>query len=134
MKKRIALIEMGKDGTFTIFTPDTESTVFGEGNTVAEAKADFENSVKEFIEVFEEIGRKDPDDLKNTTFVYKYDMPSFLNNYDYLNMTKLANMSGINPSLMRQYKRGQYISEKQASKIQTAIHKIGKELLAVRLV
>ena len=125
---------MGKDGTFTIFTPDTESTVFGEGNTVAEAKADFENSVKEFIEVFEEIGRKDPDDLKNTTFVYKYDMPSFLNNYDYLNMTKLANMSGINPSLMRQYKRGQYISEKQASKIQTAIHKIGKELLAVRLV
>lgn len=134
MKKRIALIEMGKDGTFTIFTPDTESTVFGEGNTVAEAKADFENSVKEFIEVFEEIGRKDPDDLKNTMFVYKYDMPSFLNNYDYLNMTKLANMSGINPSLMRQYKRGQYISEKQASKIQTAIHKIGKELLAVRLV
>ena len=134
MKKRIALIEMGKDGTFTIFTPDTESTVFGEGNTVAEAKADFENSVKEFIEVFEEIGRKDPDDLKNTTFVYKYDMPSFLNNYDYLNMTKLANMSGINPSLMRQYKRGQYISEKQVLKIQTAIHKIGKELLAVRLV
>ena len=134
MKKRIALIEMGKDGTFTIFTPDTKSTVFGDGNTVAEAKADFENSVKEFIEVFEEIGREDPDDLKNTTFVYKYDMPSFLNCYDYLNMTKLANMSGINPSLMRQYKRGQYISEKQVSKIQTAIHKIGKELLAVRLV
>ena len=67
-------------------------------------------------------------------WMYKYDMPSFLNYYDYLNMTKLANMSGINPSLMRQYKRGQYISEKQVSKIQTAIHKIGKELLAVRLV
>jgi len=49
-------------------------------------------------------------------------------------MTKLANMSGINPSLMRQYKRGQYISEKQVSKIQAAIHKIGKELLAVQLV
>ena len=134
MKRRTALIEMGKDGTFTIFTPDTKSTVFGDGNTVAEAKADFENSVKEFIEVFEDMGREDPDDLKNTTFVYKYEMPSFLNYYDYLNMTKLANMSGINPSLMRQYKRGQYISEKQVSKIQNAIHKIGKELLAVRLV
>lgn len=133
MKKITALIEMGKDGTFTIFTPETKSTVFGDGNTVAEAKADFENSVKEFIDVYEETGRKDPDDLRNTTFVYKYDMPSFLNYYDYLNMTKLANMSGINPSLMRQYKRGQYISEKQVSKIQTAIHKIGKELLEVRL-
>ena len=62
-------------------------------------------------------------------------MPSFLNYYDFLNMTKLANLADINPSLMRQYKRGQYyISEKHVSKIQTAIHKIEKELLAVRLV
>ena len=71
MKKRTALIEMGKDGTFTIFTPDTQSTVFGDGDTVAKAKADFENTVKEVIEVFEDTGRRDPDDLKNTTFVYK---------------------------------------------------------------
>lgn len=134
MKKRTALIEKGKDGTFGIFTPDIESTIIGEGNTVAEAKADFENSVREIIRFCEEDGVPVPDDLKNITFVYKYDMPSFLNYYDYLNMTKLANMSGINPSLMRQYKRGQYISEKQVSKIQTAIHKIGKELLAVQLV
>ena len=134
MKKRTALIEKSKDGTFGIFTPDIESTIIGEGNTVAEAKADFENSVREIIRFCEEDGVPVPDALKNITFVYKYDMPSFLNYYDYLNMTKLANMSGINPSLMRQYKRGQYISEKQVSKIQTAIHKIGKELLAVRLI
>lgn len=42
MKKRTALIEKGKDGTFGIFTPDIESTIIGEGNTVAEAKADFD--------------------------------------------------------------------------------------------
>lgn len=134
MKKCTALIEKGKDGTFGIFTPDIESTIIGEGKTVAEAKADFENSVKEIIRFCEEDDIPIPDDLKNITFVYKYDMPSFLNCYDYINMTKLANQAGINPSLMRQYKRGQYVSEKQASKIQTAIHKIGKELLAVRLV
>lgn len=134
MKKCIALIEKGQDGTFAIFTPDTKSTVFGDGNTVAEAKADFENTVKEFIEVFEEEGRHDPDDLKNTVFEYKYDLPSFLNCYNYLNMTKLADRAGINPSLMRQYKRGQYVSEKQASKIQEAVHKMGRELLAMRLV
>jgi HTH-type transcriptional regulator/antitoxin HigA len=52
----------------------------------------------------------------------------------FLNVTAFAEWIGINPSLMRQYKRGQYISEKQVSKIQTAIHKIGKELLAVQLV
>ena len=132
--KTTALIEKGKEGSFTIFTPDIKSTIIGEGDTVFEAKADFENTVKEFIEVFEEEGRHDPDDLKNTVFEYKYDLPSFLNCYNYLNMTKLADRAGVNPSLMRQYKRGQYVSEKQASKIQEAIHKIGRELLAVRLV
>ena len=133
MKREIALIEMGKDGTFTVFTPDTNSVVFGDGSTVAEAKADFENTVKEFIETYEETGVQDPDDLKNTSFVYKYDLPSFLSYYKFLNMTQLAKYAGINPSLMRQYKRGQYVSEKQVSKIQAAVHKIGKELSAVKL-
>ena len=115
MKKKVALIEIGKDGTFGVFSPDTKSVMFGNGSTVAEAKADFENSVREFIEVFEETGKPDPDDLKNTTFVYKYDMPSFLSYYKILNMTQFAKYAGINPSLMRQYKHGQYVSEKQVS-------------------
>lgn len=133
MKKSTALIEMGKDGTFGIFTPDIESTIIGEGNTVAEAKADFENSVSEIIELHEETGMKDPDNLKDITFVYKYDLPSFLSYYDFFNISRLAQYAGINSSLMRQYKRGQYVSEKQVSKIQEAIHKIGKELAAIQL-
>ena len=133
MKRRTALIEIGKDGTFGVFSPDTKSVIIGEGNTVAEAKADFENSVKEIIQFCEEDGIKDPDDLKNITFVYKYDMPSFLNYYKYLNVTQFAKYAGINPSLMRQYKLGQSASEKQVMKIQTAIHKIGQELSAVKL-
>ena len=124
---------MGKSGNFTIFTPNLESTIIGEGSTVAEAKADFENSVQEVIKTFEETGTRDPDDLQNITFVYKYDMPSFLSHYKYLNMTQFAKYAGINPSLMRQYKRGQYVSEKQVSKIQAAVHRIGKELAAVKL-
>lgn len=133
MKKKIALIEIGKDGSFGVFSPDTKSVMFGNGSTVVEAKADFENSVREFIETYEETGMQDPDDLKNSTFVYKYDMPSFLNYYKYLNVTQFAKYAGINPSLMRQYKLGQSASEKQVLKIQTAIHKIGQELSAVKL-
>ena len=132
--KTTALIEKGKDGSFTIFTPDIKSTIIGEGNTVLEAKADFENTVKEVLETYKETGEPLPEELQDITFEYKYDMPSFLNCYNYLNMTKLADRAGINPSLMRQYKRGQYVSEKQALKIQEAVHKIGRELLAIRLV
>lgn len=132
--KSTALIELGKDGSFTVFTSDTQSTIIGEGNTVAEAKMDFENSLKEMIRFFEEDGIPDPDNLRNIQFVYKYDLPSFLSYYKFFNMSKLAEYAGINPSLMRQYKKGQYVSEKQVSKIQTAIHKIGRELASVKLI
>lgn len=125
---------MGKDGTFGVFTPDTHSTIIGDGKTIAEAKADFENSVREIIRLCEEDGIEEPDDLKNTIFVYKYDIASFLHYNKYLNMTKFAEYAGINPSLMRQYKRGQYISSQQVSKIQKAINKIGRELAAIKLI
>ena len=131
--KQTALIEMSKNGTFTIFTPDIESTIIGEGETVAEAKADFENSVNEVVESYTENDQTVPEELQNIEFVYKYDLPSFLSYYKYLNMTQFAKYAGINPSLMRQYKQGQYVSEKQVSKIQEAVHKIGKELAAVKL-
>ena len=60
-------------------------------------------------------------------------MPSFLSYYKILNMTQFAKYADINPSLMRQYKQGQDVSEKQVAKIQTAINKIGRELAAVQL-
>lgn len=70
--KTIALIEKGKDGRFGIYTPDIKATIIGEGATVAEAKADFENSVKEVLEMFEE--GEDKGELENIEFEYKYDV------------------------------------------------------------
>lgn len=89
--KATALIERGKDGTFGIFTSDINSVIIGEGNTVAEAKADFENSVKEIFEMYAEEGKNLPDELKNVEFVYKYDMTSMFDYYDWINVTKIEN-------------------------------------------
>lgn len=131
--KKTALIEMGKDGSFSVYTPDIESTIIGEGYTVAEAKSDFENSVAELLQFYQEDGEILPKELQNISFEYKYDLPSFLHHFNFLNITKFAKLAGINPSLMRQYKQGQYVSEKQVSKIQTEIHKIGRELMSIKL-
>ena len=129
-----ALIEMGKDGTFGVFTPDINSTIIGDGATVAEAKADFENSVKEIFEAYQENEDSLPDELKDIEFEYKYDLASFFNYYDWINVSKFAQAIGINDTLMRQYKVGTaYISERQTKKIETALHKFGNELTAVRL-
>jgi len=132
-KKKTALIEMGKDGSFSVYTLDIEATIIGEGATVAEAKSDFENSVAELLRFYQEDGEMIPDELQNVSFEYKYDLPSFFHHFNFLNITKFAQLAGINPSLMRQYKQGQYVSEKQVSKIQTEIHRIGRELMSINL-
>jgi len=129
-----ALIERGKDGTFGIFTPDINSTIIGDGNTVAEAKADFENSVKEVIESYIEHGDELPEELKDIQFVYKYDIASMFNYYDWINVSRFARRAGINPSLMRQYRMGKtYISESQMGKIERTLHSLGNELAAIKL-
>ena len=133
--KTIALIEKGKDGTFGILTPDLQHTIIGEGNSVAEAKTDFENSVNEMVASYTELNKEIPAELKKIQFEYKYDLASLFNQYDFINVSKFAHVAGINASLMRQYKSGsQYISENQLSKIEDAIHKIAREMAAIKLI
>jgi len=129
-----ALIEKGKDGTFGIFTPDINSTIIGEGKTVEEAKADFENSLKEIIQFYKEDKKELPDELKDIQFVYKYDIASMFDYYNWINVSQFAKKAGINASLMRQYRAGKtYISENQISKIENTLHHLGSELTAINL-
>lgn len=132
--KTIALIEKGRNGTFGIFTPNLKSTIIGEGVSVAEAKKDFENSLKEIQEAYAEDGQELPEELKDLTFEYKYDLASLFDYYRVLNVSQFAQAAGINPSLMRQYKGGQYISEKQVTKIEKELNRIGKELANLSLI
>jgi predicted RNase H-like HicB family nuclease len=131
--KTTALIEMGKDGTFGIFTPDLEhSVIWGEGDTVAEAKQDFLRGYSEIVSSYD--NEQIPDELKDLEFVYRYDIASMLNYCNCLNVSKLAKTIDINPSLLRQYKAGTaYISRAQAKKIEAGLHRIGKQLLSISL-
>jgi len=129
-----ALIERGKNGTFGIFTPDMNHTIIGDGNTVEEAKADFENSVQEMVLSYTETGREIPDELKDIQFVYKYDIASMFDYYNWINVSKFAQKVDINASLMRQYRMGKtYISENQIGKIESTLHSLGNELAAIKL-
>jgi predicted RNase H-like HicB family nuclease len=129
-----ALIERGKDGRFGIFTPDINSTIIGEGATVAEAKSDFENSVREILQFYKEDGKPIPDELKDIEFEYRYDIASMFDYYDWINVTRFARRAGINASLMRQYKTGKaYISGAQIDRIESTLHSLGKEMAAIKL-
>ncbi|MBQ1953013.1 MAG: type II toxin-antitoxin system HicB family antitoxin [Alistipes sp.] len=78
--KKTALIEKGKDGTYSVYSADTESTIIGDGDTVAEAKADFENTLREVIEAYAEDGEELPEDLKDVEFEYKLVENIIINN------------------------------------------------------
>lgn len=132
MGKIVVIIEKNKDG-FGAFTDNTKSVIIGEGKTVAETKSDFLNSFDEVVASYNS-PYDVPRELRHPVFEYKYDVSAFFDMFDFLNISKFAKRSGINPSLMRHYKLGDtYISDAQARKIESCIHEIGLELLSVSL-
>jgi DNA-binding transcriptional regulator YdaS (Cro superfamily) len=132
--KPTALIERAGDGIFTIFTPDMESTIIGSGATVADAKSDFEVSVNAVLSYYNESGKQVPDELKEIEFEYKYDTASVFDELSCINISKFAEFAGIYPSTMRQYARGlTRVSEKQARKIEAALHSLGQKFQSVHI-
>ena len=103
----------------------------GYGENVKSAKDDFIVSVRESLAGAAKEGATAPDKIDIT---FKYDIPSFFNYFDYLNVSKFAEYAGINESRMRAYKSGlAFPGEKTTRKIMKAIETIGKEIAAARL-
>lgn len=133
--KTIAIIERGKDGSYGIYTPDLVSTIAGNGMSLEEAKKDFLLAYNEMLLAYKEDLKKEmPDELKDLEFVYKYDAACALEECSkYIKLTELAKEIGINASLLRQYKKGQYISAVQAKRIQVGINQIGMRIASFEL-
>ena len=129
----LAIIE--KDGNgFSVYTENLKTVLHGSGASVAEAKAEMLAGYEDLIKMYADEGRAIRKELKDLSFTYKYDISAFFNAFDFLNASKFAERVGISPSLMRHYKGGNtYISPAQAKKIESGLHQIGKELLAVNL-
>ena len=131
-KKVKAIIGRSKTG-FTIMMEGFDLAM-SYGDTLDEAKKDFENFPKEYIEVSKETGRSVPPELNDgdLEFDYVYDLSGFFAYYYFISPTKVARRMNINPGLMRQYAAGcTYVGGAQKKKIENEIHKIGEELLQV---
>lgn len=67
-------------------------------------------------------------------FTHSYDLTAFFEVFDVLKINAVANLAGINKSLMRQYvSQVKYPSFKQVQKIEQAIKMLGKKLLEVKV-
>ncbi|MBR0292717.1 MAG: pilus assembly protein HicB [Bacteroidales bacterium] len=129
----VAIIEKGKDGFYSIRSEQKVGRYYfgGYGESVKEAKEDFMSSVKESLEGAAADGTATTEGIDVT---FKYDIPSFFNFFDYINISKFAEFAGINESRMRAYKSGiAYPGEKTTRKIMKAIETMGKDLSSVRI-
>ena len=131
-KKVKAIISRSKTG-FTIMMEGFDWAL-SYGDTLEEAKRDFERFPQEYIEVSREAGKTLPPELNNGNleFEYVYDLSGFFAYYNFISPTKIARRIGINTSLMRQYALGgTYVSTSKKKLIENEIHSIGRELIAV---
>ena len=131
MKTR-AIIETGPDGGFDVYLPDIEHHLFyGTGASVQEAKESLEDTYQEILDIYKEDGKPIPKELQDLEFDYKYDIASFFDEFNWINISALAKVLGMNASLLHQYKKGNtYISHQQMKRIESGIHELGRKMLA----
>ena len=105
-----ALIEKTDNGYYSI-TSDEQIGNYclgGYGDSLADAKADFMSVVKE--------------------------AQAFCDYFDWINITKFAQVAGVNESKLRLYKVGKaFAGERTRAKLQAAVKRMGAELAAVNI-
>lgn len=94
----------------------------------AESLNDLEKKVITLLMDFEGL---DPNEIE---LEYYYDVYSLFQQFDFLNISKVAVHAGINPSLLRQYASGvKNPSSDQAKKIENTLHLLAEEMMQVQV-
>ena len=126
MKKLTIIIEQNEEGYWGQIKeyPD----VFTSGKTLTELRT---NGTEALELYFENTGKPM---IKRPKFELVIDLQEFFKINDYINVTKLAERTGMNTSLLRQYSKGlKFPSIEQVKRIEKTIREIGAELLNTHL-
>jgi len=112
------VVEKGEDGLWgRVIYNDNLLADFGT------SVADVDNKIKGLLQEFEGV------DPNNVSFDYAYDMYALFQEFDFLNISKVAKYVGIHAGLLRQYSSGvKHPSLNQAKKIEDTIHRLADEM------
>lgn len=132
MKKVKAVIEIAKDGFYSIYIDDNnlEYGVTGEGETIAEAKNDFDVSYTEMKQLHEKNGWP----FTEIEYSYCYDVVSLLQYYaQYITLVGLSRITGINKCQLSHYINGtSRPGARTVQKLQEGFTRFGGELSSVQ--
>lgn len=100
-------------------------------NLIAEAAESLNDLEKKVITLLVDFEGLDPNQIE---LEYFYDVYSLFQQFDFLNISKVAVHAGINPSLLRQYASGvKNPSSDQAKKIENTLHLLAEEMMQVQV-
>jgi len=108
--------------------------IYGAGDTIEECKQSVQDAIDTIKEFYED--REIPEVLKGDyELVYRYDTESLLKHYKgILTNSAIGRLSGINQKQIQHYAAGlRRPTKKTTERIEMALHKLGRELLSVRL-
>ena len=96
-----------------------QNLIVDHGNNIIELESQF----KVLLQDIENI------DPENIEFEFTYNVYALFDEFDFLNITKVAKHAGINPGLLRQYASGvKHPSLLQAKKIEETIHNLAAQM------
>ena len=112
------IIEKGEDGIWGRINYNDNLIV-----EQSESLDELELKLKMLLYDFENI---DPESI---TFDRRYDLYALFDQFDFLNITKVAKHASINPGLLRQYASGtKHPSLNQAKKIEDTLHNLAGQM------
>jgi predicted RNase H-like HicB family nuclease len=129
-------IEKGKDGTYWGTTQNIPGVVTADGSTLEELKENLNDAIELYIETAQEHKKEIAKKLsKGFELELEIKLSDVFKRVKVLNQSQFAKRIGLNPGLLRQYatKPNVYVSEKRANEIQQGLHRLGEELLAIKL-
>ena len=130
--KATVKMERNKEGFFSCYVDDDNLPfgLQGYGKTAKEAREDLLIGYQETKECRSENGLETP----NLEFDFQYDLQSFFNYFNWLNISAVAKLAGVNESLMRRYSSGSAkAGERQYAKINKAVRQMSADLYRAKL-
>lgn len=134
--KITATVEKNDNNFYAITSADVVAGCHfgGYGYSVQEAKQDFMEGIEESLETAKELGKDVPVSASDIEVEFRYDIPSFFNCFDWINISAFAKQAGINESKMRAYKSGlATASEKTVKKMLSTVKAMGAALSVATL-
>lgn len=106
------------------------------GSTIDEIKRNIITAIEAFVEECSELGCELPEEFKDDyELSFKMDIKSFLDFYEgVFSKAGLERIAGINQKQLWHYASGNRVPrQEQNLRLETALHKLGEELLSISL-